>query len=70
MRQFFGVYVGTAIGGADPDRQGRIRVTVPSLALPPSWARVCSGAGREAMGDVVVAFEAGDASRPIVLGFL
>jgi hypothetical protein len=70
MRQFFGVYIGQAVGGGDPDRQGRVRVSVPSLAVGPVWARVCTGNGARATGEVVVGFEAGDASRPIVLGFL
>jgi hypothetical protein len=70
MRQFFGVYIGQAVGGGDPDRQGRLRVSVPSLAVGPVWARVCTGSGARSMGEVVVGFEAGDASRPIVLGFL
>jgi hypothetical protein len=70
MRQCFGVYIGQAVGGGDPDRLGRIRVTVPSLAVGPVWARVCASAGSRATGDVVVGFEAGDAALPIVLGFL
>jgi Type VI secretion system/phage-baseplate injector OB domain len=70
MRQLFGVYIGQAVGGGDPDRLGRIRVTVPSLAVSPSWAPVCNNAGSRSTGDVVVAFEAGDPARPIVLGFL
>jgi uncharacterized protein involved in type VI secretion and phage assembly len=70
MRQFFGVYIGQAVGGGDPDRQGRIRVTVPSLAISASWARVCNSAGSRATGEVVVGFESGDPARPIVLGFL
>ena len=70
MRQYFGVYIGQAVGGGDPDRQGRIRVNVPSLAVSGSWAPVCNSSGSRAMGDVVVAFEGGDPARPIVLGFL
>jgi Type VI secretion system/phage-baseplate injector OB domain len=71
MTQLFGVYVGVVTGGGDPARQGRVRVTIPSVpGAGTLWARVCAGPGGRTGGEAVVAFEAGDASRPIVLGFL
>lgn len=70
MRQYFGLYIGVAVGGGDPDRQGRIRVNVPSLAIAASWARVCNSAGSRATGNVVLGFEGGDPDLPIVLGYL
>lgn len=69
-RQLPGVYVGVVLGGGDPAGQGRLNVSLPALGIGPVWARACVSAGGRTGGKVVVAFEGGDASYPIVLGFL
>jgi hypothetical protein len=70
MGHLYGLYIGMVAGGADPQQQGRVRVTIPSVAGGATmWARVCTSAGR-ATGQAVVGFEGGDAARPIVLGYV
>lgn len=69
-RQLPGVYLGVVTGGGDPTGQGRLQVSVPSIGVGPAWARVCLGAAGRIGGNAVVAFEAGDPARPIVLGFV
>jgi uncharacterized protein involved in type VI secretion and phage assembly len=67
-----GVYVGMVASTGDPLSAGRVQVQVPAAGIPTMWAPVCSsGAGRPVIpvgSRVVVAFEGGDADRPIVLG--
>jgi hypothetical protein len=69
-RQLGGVYMGIVTSGGDPSGQGRLQVSVPSLGIPPAWAPVCNGASGRVGGKAVVAFEGGDSSRPVVLGFI
>ncbi|HLX44879.1 MAG TPA: phage baseplate assembly protein V [Bryobacteraceae bacterium] len=70
MRQLGGVYMGVVVGGGDPGGQGRLQVSVPSIGVGPTWAPVCNGGRGRVGGKAVIAFEAGDPDRPIVLGFL
>jgi Type VI secretion system/phage-baseplate injector OB domain len=71
MSQFPGVYIGTITGNVDPNQQGRLQVSVPSVAPGAMWAPAClSASGARVGGQAVVAFEAADATRPIVIGFL
>jgi uncharacterized protein involved in type VI secretion and phage assembly len=74
--------VGIVTNVNDPDDLGRVRVKFPSLPdqsgpAEGNWARIASVAAGNARGvlmlphvddEVVVAFENGDARRPIVLG--
>lgn len=81
--RYFGVYTAQVQDNQDPQGQGRVAVTLPALgkkaASDPIWARVAVAfAGNERgawfipdRGDeVLVAFEAGDPRRPIVIGSL
>jgi Type VI secretion system/phage-baseplate injector OB domain len=70
MKNFYGVYLGTVLGTGDPSGRGRMQVAIPSLGIGPLWARVCNSAGGKIAGTAVVGFEAGDASQPIILGFV
>ncbi len=79
-----GIVIGVVTGNDDPDKLGRIKVKFPWLADDAEswWARVATiGAGKRKGGDghgivwvpevdeeVVVAFEHGDVSHPIVIG--
>ncbi len=71
-----GVYTGVVVNSADPTRRGRVQVRIPMVGpADSSWAPVClppgGAAGIIPVGStVVVAFEGGDADRPIVLGRL
>jgi hypothetical protein len=70
-----GVYRGTVGANNDPTGRGRVKVSVPATGVDSVWAPVClAGGGPVAMiqvgATVVVAFEGGDATRPIVLGRL
>ena len=75
---FFAVYRATVTDTVDPQGKGRIQVTIPAVATAVQWAAVClptavgSGAVQlpEVGSAVWVAFEGGDASRPVYLGVL
>jgi phage tail-like protein len=69
--RYFGVYRALVLDTRDPILKGRVRVQVPALAAesPSSWALVAGGTPSK--GDtVLVAFEEGDATSPIVIGVL
>ena len=73
MSHLYGVYRGRVVNSADPMQQGRLLIRVPALAsLTDSWAPSCvSGPGAYRPNDeVLVAFEAGRADFPIVIGKL
>lgn len=76
-----GVLIGQVTDVADPEGQGRVRLSFPQLSADyvSSWARVAlPGAGKDRgtlvlpeVGDeVLVAFEQGDRDHPYVLGGL
>jgi uncharacterized protein involved in type VI secretion and phage assembly len=84
LDRWYGVYPALVSDLRDPDGQGRVKVTLPWAADPDgssyaTWARLSTlmaGAGRgtwfvpETGDEVLLAFEAGDSRRPIVLGAL
>lgn len=81
---FHGVYPALVVDIKDPDSQGRVKIRLPWLpdaagATCELWARVATLMGGNNRGtwfipdvgdEVLVAFEAGDARRPYVLGAL
>lgn len=81
---FYGVHPALVVDVVDPDAQGRVRVRLPwspdaAGASYEAWARLSTlmaGPGRgtwfvpDVDDEVLVAFEAGDPSRPYVLGAL
>jgi len=80
-RSFWPLMTGIVTNNNDPENQGRVRVKFPWLdnQQESAWARVVSvgaGDGRglfclpEVNDEVLVGFEQGDMSRPIVLGGL
>jgi len=76
-----GVVTGVVTNVADPDNQGRVKVTYATQGstIESPWARVVTiGAGKgrglefqpEVGDEVLIAFEQGDTRRPLVLGGL
>lgn len=80
--RFYGVYTAVVTDVADPDGQGRVRVRLPWAPDDggyEAWARLATMMAGPDRGswfipdpddEVLVAFEAGDARRPYVVGAL
>ncbi len=74
MPAYVGVYRGTIVSTSDPLANGRMQVMIPALGGQiSSWAPVCGSFVPLNMtprvgGGVWVAFEAGDPTRPVVMG--
>jgi uncharacterized protein involved in type VI secretion and phage assembly len=82
--RWFGVYPALVSDIKDPDNQGRVKVTLPwspdsGSAKYEAWARLATmmaGSNRgswfvpDTNDEVLVAFEAGDPTRPYVIGAL
>ncbi len=82
QNRYFGKFAGTVVNNVDPERRGRLLVTVPDVLgpLPSTWAEACvllAGPTGPPMGayfvppigaGVWVEFERGDPSRPIWVG--
>lgn len=82
--RYFGSYPAIVTDVSDPDEQGRVRIRLPWSPDPDddtfeAWARLATmmaGAGRgtwfvpDEQDEVLVVFEAGDPSRPFVIGAL
>ena len=78
MSQRTAVYSGVVVTSRDPKGLGRVKVSLPSFEEE-RWARRASPAAGDRRGawfvpdagdEVLVAFERGDARRPIVVGAL
>jgi len=80
MDKIPGIFMGIVRDVTDPDKAGRVRVSVPALdpANPIGWAQVVRPYGvsngawfmPEPGDEVLVAFASGDPRSPIVLGML
>jgi uncharacterized protein involved in type VI secretion and phage assembly len=84
MRQFSGVCTAVVIDNVDPDNSGRVKVRLGELSgadasATETWARLATLMAGDNRGtwfipdvkdEVLVAFEAGDMSRPYVIGAL
>ena len=82
--RWFGVYPALVSDIKDPDNQGRVKVTLPwspdsDGGKYEAWARLATLMGGKDRGswfvpdaedEVLIAFEAGDAARPYVIGAL
>jgi len=70
---FYGVYRGVVTDSNDPSGSGRVKVNVPAVGAD-SWALVAlpptvgPSAKFQTGAAVIVAFEQGEAGRPVVLG--
>ncbi|GEM46016.1 phage baseplate assembly protein V [Deinococcus cellulosilyticus] len=81
MERLYGVYPALVTDNNDPDGQGRVRVRYPwaTSGTEEAWARLSTLIGGPSKGsffipevddEVLVTFEAGDPSRPYVIGCL
>jgi phage baseplate assembly protein V len=79
VSQLEGVYRAVVTDVRDKEGLGRVQVKVPDVAAKPGWAPVATLMAGDRRGswfvpdagdEVLVAFQAGDASRPVVLGSL
>jgi uncharacterized protein involved in type VI secretion and phage assembly len=69
--------IGVVVDNDDPDREGRVLISCPSIGPDPTWARIVrpliAGVGvllPENGDQVFVAFENGSVGSPYVLGSL